>query len=154
MDRLAQRGNPEGIRFPRPMLNEISDDFSFSGLKTAVRYFLREHPDYLNTEQGLCDLCASVQAAIMEVLVVKTVRAARRLRVSCVTSSGGVSCNRRLRHDLTGACQAEGLELRLAEPRLCTDNAAMVGILAERKLRHRVESTPLGSEVLPGWQLA
>ena len=68
------------------MLNDPNDDFSFSGLKTSVRYFLRDHPDLLNDTQRLRDLCASVQAAIVEVLVTKTIRCARRLRVSCVTA--------------------------------------------------------------------
>jgi len=81
------------------------------------------------------DLCASVQAAIVDVLVKKTVKAANRLGVRCVTASGGVTCNCALRRELAAACKSNGLILRLAEKELCTDNAAMIGILAERKLR-------------------
>src|SRR3989441_719433 len=130
LDRLSERGNPKAFDFPRPMLNEPHDDFSFSGLKTSVRYFLRDHPALFDDAQSIRDLCASVQAAIVEVLVTKTVRAALRLRVECVTASGGVTCNRALRKELVAGCEREKLELRLAEPGLCMDNAGMIGILA------------------------
>ena len=154
IDRLAEQGNPKAFDFPRPLLNDASDDFSFSGLKTAVRYFLRDHPDLLNNVQSVRDLCASIQAAIVEVLVVKTIRAAKRSGVQCVTASGGVTCNRALRRALAQACKKQGFVLRLAESSLCTDNAAMVGILAERKLSAGIQPTPLDQEITPGWTLA
>jgi len=154
IDRLAEQGNPMAFDFPRPLLHQPNDDFSFSGLKTAVRYFLEKHPVRPDDPQRLRDLCASVQAAIVEVLVAKTVRAARRLGLGCVTASGGVTCNRALRRDLATACQGHGLKLRLAQPRLCTDNAAMIGILAERKLRRGLPAQPLDAEVEPGGALA
>lgn len=154
LDRLAGQGNPRAFAFPRPLINEAHDDFSFSGLKTSVRYFLRDHSSVLNNRKSLCDLCASVQAAIVEVLVTKTIRAARRLGVRSVTASGGVTCNRRLRAELGLACQREGMALRLAETSFCTDNAAMIGVLAERKLQAGTPPTPLDAEVIPGWPLA
>ena len=154
IDHLAESGNPKAFDFPRPLLNDPSDDFSFSGLKTSVRYFLRDHPDLLNNAESIRDLCASIQAAIVEVLVIKTIRAAKRNGVRCVTASGGVTCNRALRHQLARACQAEGFVLRLAEKNLCTDNAAMIGILAERKLSAGIRPTPLDQEITPGWTLA
>jgi len=153
IDRLAEGGNPKAYDFPRPMIDDPNDDFSFSGLKTSVRYFLRDHPELLNDTQRLRDLCASVQAAIVDVLVTKTIRAAKRLRVGCVTASGGVTCNRALRQRLTAACARERLLLLLAEKPLCTDNAAMIGILAERKLRHQTEPTPRDADILPNWAL-
>ncbi len=153
IDQLAAQGNPRAFDFPRPMLTEPHDDFSFSGLKTSVRYFLRDHPALLGDVQGIRDLSASVQAAIVEVLVGKTIRAARRLGVRCVTASGGVTCNSRLRQDLAAACQREGFQLRLAERSLCTDNAAMIGILAERKALHGASPTPLDVDILPNWEL-
>src|ERR1035437_7563726 len=104
IDRLAEGGNPKAYDFPRPLINDPNDDFSFSGLKTSVRYFLRDHPGLLDDTQRLRDLCATVQAAIVDVLVTKTIRAAKRLRLSCVTASGGVTCNRALRQRLAGAC--------------------------------------------------
>lgn len=154
IDHLAEQGNPRAFAFPRPLLNDPSDDFSFSGLKTSIRYYLRDHPGLADRPDALRDLCASIQAAIVEVLVGKTIRAAKRLGVECITASGGVTCNRMLRRDLAAACQKEGFELRLAAPSLCTDNAAMIGILAEQKLRHSGPATFLDEEILPGWALA
>ena len=153
IDRLAERGNPKAFDFPRPMIGDPNDDFSFSGLKTSVRYFLRDHPKLLDDPQCVRDLCASVQAAIVDVLVIKTIRAARRLHVRCVTASGGVTCNRSLRQRLTAACERERLTLLLAERGLCTDNAAMIGILAERKLAVRAEATSITADILPNWAL-
>src|SRR6266849_9845612 len=154
IDRLAETGDAAAFAFPRPMIHEPHDDFSFSGLKTSVRYFLRDHPALLDDAQRVRDLCASAQAAIVEVLVTKTVRAARRLNVGCVTASGGVTCNLALRKGLAAACQKAGLLLRLAERSLCTDNAAMIGILAERKLLRGELSEPLDTEIAASWALA
>jgi N6-L-threonylcarbamoyladenine synthase len=119
-----------------------------------VRYFLRDHPALLDDPQRVRDLCASVQAAIVEVLVAKTIRAARRLAVRCVTASGGVSCNRSLRHELAAACNQAGLTLRLAAPAFCSDNAAMIGVLAERKLARNAPLTSLDADILPNWSVS
>ena len=154
IDRLAEQGNPLAFNFPRPLINDANDDFSFSGLKTSIRYFLRDHPGLLDNEQTLRDCCASVQAAIVEVLVKKTLAAAKRMGVRCVTASGGVTCNRSLRVELAKACARNRLELRLAEKSLCTDNAAMIGILAERKLLQDKMASSYDDEINPGWQLA
>ncbi len=153
IDRLAAKGNLLAYDFPKPMMRDPGNDFSFSGLKTAVRYFLRDNPEVLGSSKGLQDVCASVQHSIVQVLVHKTLRAAKNLGVRCVTVSGGVICNRSLRENLERECAAKGLTLRLAERSLCTDNAAMIGALAERKLARGITATSLDSEVLPGWQL-
>jgi tRNA N6-adenosine threonylcarbamoyltransferase len=153
MDRLAEGGNPRTFTFPRPLLHDANHDFSFSGLKTAVRYFLRDHPETAADSERLRDLCAAVQAAIVEVLVTKTVRAAERAGVDCVTASGGVTRNRVLRRELAEACARRGLTLRIAPAELCTDNAAMIGLLAERKLLRHVAPTGLTEEIKPGWSL-
>jgi len=154
IDRLSEQGNPKAYDFPRPLLNDPGDDFSFSGLKTSVRYFLRDHPGILDDAQRVRDLCASIQAAIVEVLVKKTIRAAKRNHVRCVTASGGVTCNRALRRELARACEREGFALQLAEKSLCTDNAAMIGILAERKLVQQIPASTFDEEIKPGWVLA
>jgi N6-L-threonylcarbamoyladenine synthase len=153
IDRLAEQGNPKAYDFPRPLLNDANDDFSFSGLKTSVRYFLRDHPELIEQEQSIRDVCASVQAAIVEVLVTKTVRAAKRMGVRCVTASGGVTCNRALRTELSKAGNRHGFALRLAERTLCTDNAAMIGILAERKLGSYAVKGAYDEDIAPGLQL-
>jgi N6-L-threonylcarbamoyladenine synthase len=153
IDRLADRGDPSTFAFPRPMLHDPGDDFSFSGLKTSVRYFLRDHPKLAHEPQDLCNLCAGVRAAIVEVLVSKTIQAALRLGVPGVSAAGGVSCNRALRRELAAACQSAGLKLRLADPCLCTDNAAMIAILAERKFLRGASMTAWDAGILPGWAL-
>ena len=154
IDKLAEQGNPKAFDFPRPLLNDASDDFSFSGLKTSVRYFLRDNPKILEDAQKIRDLCASVQAAIVEVLVKKAIRAARKNNVRVLTASGGVTCNRALRNELQRACERNGFILSLAEKNLCTDNAAMIGILAERKLLQQISLPPLDDDIKPGWVLA
>ena len=153
LDKLAREGNPGRYPLPRPMLHDPSDDFSFSGLKTAVRYLLRDHPEIAADRTSLCDLCASVQAAIVEVLVTKALRAAKRLNVRCVTAAGGVTCNSGLRKQLQEGCAQNGFELRLADPTLCTDNAGMIAALGEAKLKHGLVSISLDAEPIPNWLL-
>lgn len=152
MDRLAQHGDARAHSFPRPLLRDAGDDFSFAGLKTSVRYFLQKHPALLEDRQAVCDLCASVQAAIVEVLVTKTVRAAGRLKVRTVTASGGVVANRALRSALEAECVGQDLQLRLAEKSFSTDNAGMVAVLGERLHQSRRAILP-DVEVRPGWSL-
>ncbi|HLP76364.1 MAG TPA: tRNA (adenosine(37)-N6)-threonylcarbamoyltransferase complex transferase subunit TsaD [Candidatus Paceibacterota bacterium] len=154
IDRLAEQGNSRAFDFPRPLIHEANDDFSFSGLKTSVRYFIRDNPKLLDDPKSIRDLCASIQAAIVETLVAKTVKAARRLGVRCVTASGGVTCNRSLRNSLAAGCNRAGLKLRLADKSLCTDNAAMIGILAEKKFSMGVAPSDFNGDVLPGWPLS
>jgi len=150
---LAERGDGTAFAFPRPMLGDPRDDFSFSGLKTAVRYFLAKNPEIARTPEGMASICASVQAAIIEVLVTKTVRAARTIGSRCITASGGVLCNRSLRGSFEAICRAEGLALRFAEKQFCTDNAAMIAVLAERKLMRGTPQNAFDSDVKPGWPL-
>ncbi len=125
IDRLAKQGNPKKFDLPRSMLNSGDSNFSFSGLKTAVRYLLPK------LDGDFCaDLCASFQEAVVDVLVHKTIRAARNSGVKLVTVSGGVSANSRLRAKMTEATAAAGLDLKLASPSLSTDNAAMIAFAA------------------------
>ena len=112
------------------MLHDASYNFSFSGLKTAVLYFLRKNPKH-----RVEDVCASFQEAVVDVLVGKTLRAAVERRVKTVSAAGGVSVNRRFREALAAGCADHGLQLLLAPPRLCTDNAAMIAALAYYKLQ-------------------
>ncbi|HEY3901068.1 MAG TPA: tRNA (adenosine(37)-N6)-threonylcarbamoyltransferase complex transferase subunit TsaD [Chthoniobacter sp.] len=147
IDRLAREGNARRHDFPRSMLDSDDFNFSFSGLKTAVRYLLPK----LDTVH-LPDLCASFQEAVVDVLVAKTLRATRARRLRLVALSGGVSCNFRLREKMRTACAAAGVELLVAPPALCTDNAAMIGYVAVRKLA-RGESSPLTSDIDPNLRL-
>lgn len=128
IDKLAKKGNPAAIDFPRSMLDDPSCNFSFSGLKTSVLYFLRKNQNY-----RIEDVCASFQEAVVDVLVGKTLRAAEEYRVQTTSASGGVSINSRLREKLTDECQKRGFRLLLAPASLCTDNAAMIAALAFHK---------------------
>lgn len=122
IDRLAKSGNPKAIAFPRAWLDHDSLDFSFSGLKTAVRNAARDGLDCHPIE----DWCASVQEAIVDVLVRKTIRAAKEHGVRTVLAAGGVSANSRLQQALSDACADVGLDFIAPPAVLCTDNAAMI----------------------------
>lgn len=130
IEKRAEHGNPTAIDFPRSMLNDGSYNFSFSGLKTSVLYFLRKNPQH-----RVEDVCASFQEAVVDVLVGKVVRATVELRVTTVSASGGVSINRRFREKLGAECARRDLRLLLAPAELCTDNAAMIAALAYHKLQ-------------------
>ncbi len=128
IDRLAKQGNPAAIAFPRSMLDDPSYNFSFSGLKTSVRYWLDR-----NGSAPVADVCASFQEAVVDVLVGKTMRAAEQFGVRTVSAAGGVSINSRLRARLREECDRRQIRLLLADAKLCTDNAAMIGALAFHK---------------------
>ena len=134
IERRARGGDPARFDLPRSMLD--SENFSFSGLKTAVRYLL---PKLLG--DFLADLCASFQQAVIEVLVRKTMAAAQKYNADLVTVSGGVSCNQELRRQLGDACARGGFEFKSAEAWLCTDNAAMIAFAAFLRLRAGFGST-------------
>ena len=148
IEKHACGGDPQRFDFPRSMLG--SENFSFSGLKTAVRYLLSKiRPGderrltltpYNLDEQTLRDLCASFQQAVIDVLVTKTMAAAQKHHVDLVTVSGGVSCNQALRRQLRDASSRKGIEFKSAEPWLCTDNAAMIAFAAFLRLRAGFES--------------
>jgi len=162
IEEYARGGDPKRFDLPRSMLG--SQNFSFSGLKTAVRYLLpklgvipseaqRSRAIAVNERTGnaagsldfarddvLGDLCASFQQAIVDVLVTKTVAAARRHRVNLVTMSGGVGCNQELRRQLSEASSRKGIQFKSAEPWLCTDNAAMIAFAALLRLQAGFES--------------
>ena len=135
IEKRAEQGNPAAIEFPRSMLHDPTYNFSFSGLKTAVLYYLRKHQTQVTSQQGLADICASFQEAVVEVLVRKTIRAAAECDVKTVSAAGGVSINQRFRERLRVECARHGWRLLLAPPQLCTDNAAMIAALAYYKLR-------------------
>jgi N6-L-threonylcarbamoyladenine synthase len=146
IEKRAINGDPKRFDLPRSMPD--SENFSFSGLKTAVRYLLPKlKGDFL------ADLCASVQEAIVDVLVAKTISAAKKRDVDLVTVSGGVSCNQELRKQLANACKRHGFEFKTAEPSLCTDNAAMIAFAAMLKLESGVTSS-VTEEIDPNLALA
>jgi N6-L-threonylcarbamoyladenine synthase len=146
VEKRAVNGDSNRFDFPRSMPD--SENFSFSGLKTAVRYLLPKlKGDYL------ADVCASVQAAIVDVLVSKAINAAQQHDVDLLTVSGGVSCNKQLRKQMTDVCKYYGFELKTAEPSLCTDNAAMIAFAATLKLETGI-SSQISEEIDPNLALA
>lgn len=145
IEKRARGGDPNRFDLPRSMPD--SENFSFSGLKTAVRYLLPKigegrltQTPYNLDERVLSDLCASFQQAIIDVLVAKTIAAAQKSHVDLMTVSGGVSCNQELRRQLGEACRRAGFEFKTAESWLCTDNAAMIAFAALLRLRTGFQS--------------
>ena len=155
IEKTAKGGNPEAFNFPRSMIKDPGFDFSFSGLKTAVLYTLTDqNPDYGTPRTSdLPDLCASFQQAVIDVLIAKSLRAARHSNRKTVALSGGVSLNRALREAFATACEREGITLLTADSGLCTDNAAMIafaGLLHHFEGRH----SPLDADIDPNLALA
>jgi N6-L-threonylcarbamoyladenine synthase len=147
IDRIARSGDPDAIRFPRPMRDE-GHDFSFSGLKTAVVQYVRKHPD-----AEVADVAASFQGAIVDVLVEKLVGAARDTGIETIVAGGGVAANSALRARLLNVAAGGDVRVVLPGIALCTDNAAMVAAVA----KYRLEAdgpTPLDAPVVPNLRLA
>jgi N6-L-threonylcarbamoyladenine synthase len=146
IDRIAPHGDPAAIRFPRPMLND-GYDFSFSGLKTSVVTSIRDHPDV-----SVTDVAASFQAAVVDVLVEKTRRAARETGAKGICIGGGVAANSQLRARIVAAAEEEGIDSFVPSRELCTDNAAMVAAAAW--WRYRSDGpTPLDAGAVPNLRL-
>ncbi len=159
VDKLAKDGNPRYVKFPRPYLEEGSFDFSFSGLKTAVLYYLRNHGLLGDTGSALAgrstevehshlgrsllaDLCASFQAAVVDVLVEKTIRATEQYQVKDIGVAGGVSANSELRRRMKEEGERRGFRVHFPEMEYCTDNGAMIAYVGWLKLRAGFPSVP------------
>ena len=148
IEKAALGGNPQAYDFPRSMQHEPHLDFSFSGLKTAVLYTLQREAGNFS----IPDLAASFQQAVIDILVHKTLRAAKQTGRRKIALSGGVSLNKALRAALQEACDRKGLELSVASPGFCADNAAMIAFAG--LLRHLAgESSPLDGDIHPNLPL-
>ncbi|MEM1441370.1 MAG: tRNA (adenosine(37)-N6)-threonylcarbamoyltransferase complex transferase subunit TsaD [Verrucomicrobiota bacterium] len=151
ISKQANGGNAARFDFPRSMLDSGDHDFSFSGLKTAVRYTIEKLSDPL-PEEDLRDLCASFQAAVVEVLVGKLERAANS-GPGIVGISGGVSCNEALRSNSEGLSRKNGWELHMARPDYSTDNAAMIAFAAAARRKAGLPESSLNTDINPNLQL-
>ena len=161
--RMATGGRDDAFHLPRPMLHSGTLEFSFAGLKTAVRTHL-VRLGLLNdatalaapeTQQLLADLAASTQAAIVEVLVKKSLAALKQTGLKRVVVAGGVGANRLLRAELDGACAKRGIRVHYPEMHLCTDNGAMIALAGALRLRSGAALTHDGTfDVRPTWDLA
>lgn len=157
IDKRAEQGDPERFKLPRPMIHEDHLNFSFSGLKTAVLYTLPKlvqsgNPNDLD-EQTMCDLCAGVRQAILDVLIHKAMKALKRTGHKVLAVSGGVSCNSALRRQLAERCKRARIELILPPNSLTTDNAAMIAFAGLLRARSG-DFSPLDTPVDPNLRLA
>ena len=137
IDKLAKTGNKKAFDFPRSMIHSGDFDFSFSGLKTSVRYFIQKQFPEGVPQEILPDMCASVQSAIVDVLVSKSIAAARKTNAKTIVIAGGVSANSELRSQLKKTSEKYGIKSVAPEMTYCMDNAAMIGFLASKKLEEK-----------------
>ena len=128
IDQLARSGDPRAFDFPRGLIRNAGYDFSFSGLKTAVRYHVDAHPE--DVERRCADLAASFQAAVVDALCEKTIRAARDASVTTIALAGGVAANSSLRTELRRRAADAGIAVLVPPLAYCTDNAAMIAAAA------------------------
>ncbi len=149
IDRISQTADREAFRFPRGMIHD-GLDFSFSGLKTAVRIQLEQDREGMLDKSN--DVLAGVQEAVMEVLATKVARAVDVTGIDKVCVSGGVSANSRLREMMSECAEREGFRVRFPTHGLCTDNAAMIAWLGRQRLIAG-ERSGLDVSVKPGWAL-
>jgi len=168
LSKLAEQGNPQAYALPRPLLNSGDLDFSFAGLKTAVLTqvkrlvgadlsgLLAAHAADALSDQERADVAASTQAAIVEVLLKKSLKALSHTGLKRLVVAGGVGANRSLREQLNAACAKRGVRVHYPELHLCTDNGAMIAMAAAMRVRAGVwqPGAALHSfQVRPRWPL-
>ena len=154
--RLAEFGDPQAYALPRPLLHSGDLDFSFAGLKTAVRtQVMKWGEGGPACEQPRADLAAATQAAIVEVLVKKSLAALKATGLERLVVAGGVGANRRLREQLDAACARRGVRVHYPELALCTDNGAMIALAAAMRLQAGIArpGRTLRFDVQPRWPL-
>ena len=145
MSRLAEGGNPKAVRFPRARVKDDPLAFSFSGVKTAVLYYLkgpggrRDAPDRDDLDMTYADVAASFEQAVVDVLVQRSLRAVEQTGVADLVVGGGVAANRRLRADLH-ARAPEGVRVRFPSMGLCADNGAMIALRGAEMLADGITS--------------
>lgn len=153
LSRLAESGDPAAFKLPRPLLHSGDLDFSFAGLKTAVLTQVHKLGGELDARKA--DLAAATEAAIVEVLVRKSLAALDRSGLQRIVVAGGVGANRRLRAQLDAACRKRGVRVHYPELSLCTDNGAMIALAAAMRLQSGVEQAraSYAFDVKPRWPL-
>ena len=153
LSKLAENGDPEAFKLPRPLLHSGDLDFSFAGLKTAVLTQAKKLGDDLEARKA--DLAASAQAAIVEVLVKKTMNALKQTGMNRVVVAGGVGANKQLREQLNHECAKRKIRVHYPELHLCTDNGAMIAMAAAMRIQAGQQQADKTSsfDVKPRWPL-
>jgi N6-L-threonylcarbamoyladenine synthase len=151
IDAMAQNGNGAAVKLPRPLINDGSLNFSFSGLKTAMLQQITRNPVTIPGQQAN-NLCASFQQAVCDVLVAKTAAAIRQTGATQLVVAGGVACNNGLRASMTQLAGACGVELYIPHPSLCGDNAAMLAVPGNFYLENGLAS-PATLDVTATWEM-
>lgn len=149
IQKAAKKGNPSSFSFPRPMIQDKSFDMSFSGLKTAVLYATKEVDK--TDKKIICDIAASFQSAITDVLVHKLILSAENKKIDCIVLAGGVAANDELRKKVSEKAKAKNIRTIYPQLKYCTDNAAMIAYLGSLKASDR--SFALESKVRARWPL-
>ena len=149
IQKAAKKGNPASFSFPRPMIQDKSFDMSFSGLKTAVLYATKEVDK--TDKKNICDIAASFQSAITDVLVHKLILSAENKKIDCIVLAGGVAANDELRKKVSEKAKAKDIRTIYPQLKYCTDNAAMIAYLGSLKVSDR--SFTLESKVSARWPL-
>jgi len=153
LSKLAESGDPEAFKLPRPLLHSGDLDFSFAGLKTAVLTQAKKLGDELEARKA--DLAASAQAAIVDVLVKKTLNALKQTGMQRVVVAGGVGANQLLRQQLNEACAKRKIRVHYPELHLCTDNGAMIAMAAAMRMQAGQQQADkhYAFDVKPRWPL-
>jgi len=151
IDALARGGDCRAVKLPRPLINDGSLNFSFSGLKTAMLQRIAKHPVTLPGQEA-SDLCASFQEAVCDVLACKTEAALRQCGVARLVVAGGVACNSALRSRMASMAADLGVELHIPAPALCGDNAAMLAVAGNYYLSNG-HASPLSQDVTATWEM-
>ncbi len=153
LSKLAEQGDPTAFKLPRPLLHSGDLDFSFAGLKTAVLTQSQKLGEQLQARKA--DLAASTEAAIVEVLLKKSLAALQQTGLQRLVVAGGVGANRQLRAQLNAACAKRGVRVHYPELHLCTDNGAMIAMAAAMRLQANkaVAQDDYGFDVWPRWNL-
>lgn len=153
LSKLAESGDPEAFKLPRPLLHSGDLDFSFAGLKTAVLTQAKKLGDELEARKA--DLAASAQAAIVEVLVKKTLKALKQTGMNRVVVAGGVGANKQLREQLNRECAKRKIRVHYPELHLCTDNGAMIAMAAAMRMQagQQQADKTYSFDVKPRWPL-